>query len=990
MAKNIQMGPYLALLIISILMNCSVDSKEPLPHMKLKPGSEREIAYTDKQDAFWVTRSGGYNSSPWHGLTASKRAYFEDLFIYADGHLLPREMAVVDVDPARLIREYPDLGIRSTWSLIDNKRTLMIQLEAESATDWKIQPAILGGSAADDFEIKCSEREMNIHIKRLAHMTSSYPYLKIWFSQPMQWQDAESPDLQLYTAFLTQRAEYSASHRLVIMISLHDKPADLDIQPSHIESARSDRYNRLKSRLQRTRFISNNAELDAAIAWAHASLDALIMKQMGKGIYAGLPWFDDYWGRDTFISFAGGVLVSGGFEDAREILLSFADLQNTKADDPNYGRIPNRAQPEDIIYNTTDGTPWFVRSVWDYFRYTGDLDFLSGMWPGIRLATEGALLNWTDESGLLRHADADTWMDARGPDGPWSPRGNRAIDIQFIWRDQLEITRRLAKLYGETEFEQDLIKILAKLETGLKTFISVDGSYMVDHLNADNSQDQQIRPNIFLVPALFQETCDWSSFKTLAPQLVSLEGVLSLSQDDSNFHPYHHLAGLYVQDAAYHNGIIWTWNSAATITPATNFHQYQYVQAIHDKLTDQIINRGSIGTISELTDAWPRDGDTRLSGTFSQAWSLAEYLRSFYQDILGVQPDLSESKVRIAPRLLAGMEQINFAVPLGTDSWDINYTDTKSGLDISIVRTNSQKIDLLFEVLHGSNLSRLNLSWPGTQIHIRFEKQMGQWSVPGDIEDYQMSTEAIDIPMNSLAFVALDTNRVVPVLLGPKHRLLDADEVVQSEGSGKTLLRVTDPEHDDRGDSGSYVYPSNPQFGSGIADIISAEIGVSDQSYHFELQFSNLVDPGWHPEYGYQLTYTAIGISYNSQTGIRELGKNSKALFKSGFRADQILYICGGLLLVDGDHHPVAEYMPRSPKGALGSSITEKVRFRMPKEIFEGDLADARFQVAVGCQDDHGGAGIGDFREVESNVSEWTGGGKINGEGSNVYDWLLP
>ena len=985
------MGPWLILLMISILLNCSREqSAQSLPTMNLDPGSQREIAYTDKADAFWVTRTGGYNNSPWHGLTASKLAYLEDLFIWANGELLPREHAIINVNPDRLVRDYKDLGIISTWSLVDNQRTLMVELEAEEATTWNVQPAILGGTVKEDFAIETSPREMNVHLKRYAGMNSAYPFMKLWFSQPMQWQNPKSPELPLYTAHLTKQAEYSESHRLVITVSLHKNPVKLDVKPTHVQTARSERTNRLNSRLDRTRLHSNDADLDAAVAWAHASLDALIMNQTGKGIYAGLPWFDDYWGRDAFISFAGGALISGSFAEARKILLSFADLQNTDPLDENYGRIPNRAQPEDIIYNTTDGTPWFVRSIWDYYRYTGDVDFLNKMWPGISLATMGALQNWTDESGILRHADADTWMDARGPDGPWSPRGDRAIEIQFIWRDQLEITRRLAKLFKETEFESQLSDVLTKLEFGINSFRSEEGGYWVDHLNDDDSQDLQIRPNIFLVPPLFKETCDWSSFQKLAPQLVSNKGVLSLSQDDPNFHPYHHLAGLYVQDAAYHNGIIWTWNSAATITPAVRFHQYHYVQSIHEDLTDQILNRGAVGTIAELTDTWPRNGETQLSGTFSQAWSLAEYLRTFYQDILGIQPDLSESKVRIAPRLLAGLDYLNFAVPLGSDSWTVEYTNTKSGFDISLNRLQSQPMDIQFELLNGSNLSRVDLTWSSQSLHLRFEKQMGQWSVPGDIIDYQISRAEIDIPINSLEFADLDTSRIVPALLGPDHRLLKAGEVVPGDEQAETILNVSDPVNDDAGESGTYTYPTNPQFAAGITDITAFKVSQADMSYHIELQFRNLVDPGWHPEYGYQLTYAAIGISYNPDTGTTVLGKNANTNFKSGFRADQILYICGGFLLVDDKHQPIAEYMPKSPISALGSAVTEKVGFILPKELLDSELENAQFQVAVGCQDDHGGAGIGDFRAVEAQVGEWNGGGKIDPDDSNIYDWLIP
>ena len=167
------------------------------------------------------------------------------------------------------------------------------------------------------------------------------------------------------------------------------------------------------------------------------------------------------------------------------------------------------------------------------------------------------------------------------------------------------------------------------------------------------------------------------------------------------------------------------------------------------------------------------------------------------------------------------------------------------------------------------------------------------------------------------------------------------------------------------------------------------QVGLNETDYLFEMKFTDLTDPGWHPEYGYQLTYVAVGISFNAASGTSEVGKNAQASFKAGFKADQILYISGGLLLVDDEHLPVAEYMPQGSGGAIGDAELELIRFRLPQDIFSGNLAQARFQIAVGCQDDHGGAGIGDFRAIQERTGEWVGGGKVDPGASNIYDWLI-
>ena len=82
------------------------------------------------------------------------------------------------------------------------------------------------------------------------------------------------------------------------------------------------RKERMEKLLRMSYLKTNDEELDIALMWAKLSLDALIMNQSQsgipvKGIFAGLPWFNNYWGRDSFISLPGATFVTGNFNDAR-------------------------------------------------------------------------------------------------------------------------------------------------------------------------------------------------------------------------------------------------------------------------------------------------------------------------------------------------------------------------------------------------------------------------------------------------------------------------------------------------------------------------------------------------------------------------------------------------------------------------------------------------------------------------------------------------
>ncbi len=160
-------------------------------------------------------------------------------------------------------------------------------------------------------------------------------------------------------------------------------------------------------------FRSDDPRLTEALRWLQLTTDSLVSRQRGDGIYAGLPWFNEYWGRDSFISLPGATLVTGHFEEARAILTSFAEFQDLDRASRFYGRLPNIVKPGSIDYHTTDGTPRWVIALRDYVRYTGDRTLVAELYPNVKASIEGAFANFTDASGYLVHADNETWMDAR-------------------------------------------------------------------------------------------------------------------------------------------------------------------------------------------------------------------------------------------------------------------------------------------------------------------------------------------------------------------------------------------------------------------------------------------------------------------------------------------------------------------------------------------------------------------------------------------------
>lgn len=461
------------------------------------------------------------------------------------------------------------------------------------------------------------------------------------------------------------------------------------------EAIAGDEINQHKKRvydfLMGSYFWSSDTEYSKAVMWARLASQSFVNTEFGYGIWAGFPWFKDIWGRDSFISLPGICLVNGQFDIARKIIENFATMQNCNVQSVDYGRIPNRVTSKDnIIYNTTDGTPWMIRGVLEYINHSGDLSFAKVIYPVIKRFIEGVEKNYLDHDCLMKHKDPDTWMDAK-IEGviPWSPRGCKANDIQALWFESIVVAKELAHLVSDKVDEKKYLAMSEKIkESFVKKFWDAEKEILADRINEIDEQDWSVRPNQLMVITI--PHCDMllpidnaqHVIKNSINNLLFPWGICSLSQDHSEFHPYHDNQVMYHKDAAYHNGTIWGWNAGFTISALLKFNEVPMAYELSKNLAGQILHQGYRGTMSENLDAYQHTPDNLVeSGTYSQAWSVAEYARNLYQDYIGYKPELLHERVTISPKLPYEWRDVVVRLPLGVDNkliLNINIEDERA------------------------------------------------------------------------------------------------------------------------------------------------------------------------------------------------------------------------------------------------------------------------------------------------------------------------
>ena len=388
-------------------------------------GRSRPFCYTNRAGAFFYGESNRANSPGWEGFHDEGRSYLQDYRLEIDGVPLDRAAATATIYPDYLRREYPG-GIVEELHPADSTAAFVVTVTSARPVEVKFTPVPGGGRSSADFETRTGESSVSVARRNHQRRTPGEDY--------PAWTTFFAPGFSPSALDPVPRGEYvppslaaprGKTHTIAIAVG--DTPGESGrlarFAAREWPTLARNRRARMERLLASTWTVTADQRFDRALAWAKLSLDALTVR--GGGIWAGLPWFADYWGRDTFIALPGAALVSGRFAEARRILALFASFQQRDSLSTDYGRIPNRVTATDTAYNTADGTPRFVMMVKEYAERSGDRRFALLMYPVILRSIEGTIRYHTDTLGFLTHGDAETWMDAAGPDGPWSPPGEQ-------------------------------------------------------------------------------------------------------------------------------------------------------------------------------------------------------------------------------------------------------------------------------------------------------------------------------------------------------------------------------------------------------------------------------------------------------------------------------------------------------------------------------------------------------------------------------------
>lgn len=398
-----------------------------------------------------------------------------------------------------------------------------------------------------------------------------------------------------------------------------------------------------------TKFYEKHKNISATdwLNWVLLAIDTFVVKEANtsqRSVIAGYHWFEA-WGRDTFISLPGLMLVTGKFEDARQVFLTFKDFCKQ-------GLIPNFLpdQAGAPAYNTVDATLWYMNAVLQYLKYTGDFNFVhEQLWKNLKTIiekhVEGTAFNiYIDSDGLLHHGPQLTWMDAAINGQPITPRGGKAVEVQALWYNALKTMELLANMFREADEAEKYAQMAEKARKSfVEKFWNPEKNCLFDVVNG-YKKDDSLRPNQIIAVALdftmFDDAKNEKIVDTVHRELLTPYGLRTLARNDPGY------MGVYAgdrrsRDKAYHNGTVWPWLLGPFITAflktkgyAEYRREYVLKNFLSPLFTEQNFKAG-LGVISEIFDG---DPPHTPRGCIAQAWSVAEPFRAYVEDVMHIRP----------------------------------------------------------------------------------------------------------------------------------------------------------------------------------------------------------------------------------------------------------------------------------------------------------------------------------------------------------------
>ena len=381
---------------------------------------------------------------------------------------------------------------------------------------------------------------------------------------------------------------------------------------------------------------------DEDIEWLVFNADSFIVDRASskaRSVIAGYHNLVDI-GLDALISVRGLTTSTGRFQDAREILTTYARHSR-------YGLVANDFPEHGIQpqYDSVDASLWYVLALKHYLDATNDVEFLTGVvWDTVEAIVSayrmGTKFNIHEDHDGLIYSGIEgvevSWMNEHIEDWVATPRNGKCVEVNALWYNALMAIGDMVALKGRDPYEYRAVASWIK-EAFEQSFWNPELACLYDVVT-DEKNDASLRPNqIFAIglpyPLLSGDKAK-SVLKAVTDELLTPYGLRTLSPKDNRF-ARAVTGGPRSIAGAVHQGAVHPWligpyvTAFLTVMGRTEANKRRAEQEFFRPVLNTV-RSGCLGTISDMYDG---SKPYRDRGCVSRARSVAELLRVYFEEL---------------------------------------------------------------------------------------------------------------------------------------------------------------------------------------------------------------------------------------------------------------------------------------------------------------------------------------------------------------------
>lgn len=491
-----------------------------------------------------------------------------------------------------------------------------------------------------------------------------------------QWVEDQAVPTVMYKTLLKPRYPFNFNYEIQTIVN--DKKMNagsIETSVSNMDEA----LMQLNFRSRRitedvTTFISDNEDFNEMLSRNHKDMQ-MLMTHTDEGSYvaAGIPWYVALFGRDSLISSRFSLIYNSRIaKESLKILAKYQGQVINPVRDEEPGKILHELRvgelarlgsiPHTPYYGSVDSTPLFIITLYEYFKWTHDLELLCELWPNALRA-----MSWIDDN-LSKNADGFSTYREHAPGGilqqGWKDSHDSVMDefgvigkppialaeVQgYVYLAKIHLAR-LALFMEEHEMAQRLKQQAQAFKTSFnQKFWMPDLEYCALALNDESEPFRVIasNPGHCLETGLFSENHAQKVMNRLmSADMFNGWGIRTLSANTAAYNPM-----------SYHNGTIWPHDNALIARGFAVMHRPDLVEKIFSGLFEaarHIQYRRLPELFCGFRKEDGKEGDPPVRYAVSctpQAWS-ASSMFFIIQSLLNMRPDATRKQLFIrSPRL---------------------------------------------------------------------------------------------------------------------------------------------------------------------------------------------------------------------------------------------------------------------------------------------------------------------------------------------------